>query len=144
MTSANLRTLGLDVGDNRIGVAIGDPAGVLASPSGFIERTSEADDVKRVLEIAHQHQVRRIVVGIPLSLNGQRGPQARAADAFRRALTRESEVQVIGWDERLSTVEAERRLKEAGAKPSMERGRTDAASAAIILQSYLDSQRDRL
>lgn len=103
----------------------------------------EEEDVRRILEMAREHQVTRIVVGIPLSLGGQRGPQARAADAFRRALAREVRVSVVGWDERFSTVEAERRLKEAGVQPSLERGRADAASAAIILQSYLDSQRGR-
>jgi putative Holliday junction resolvase len=135
--------MGLDVGERRIGVALSDPGGVLASPLTFIERVSPDADVQRVLALAHEHNVGRIVVGLPLTLRGQRGPQARAADAFRRALTTVSDIQVMAWDERLSTVEAERRLREAGTRPSMERGRTDAASAAIILQSYLDSRKAR-
>jgi len=138
-----LRIMGLDVGERRIGIALSDPTGMLASPLGFIERTLQHEDVKRVLEMAREHRTRRIVVGVPLSLSGQRGPQARATDGFRRALTRELDVPVVGWDERFSTAEAERRLKEAGVSPSLEKGRADAASAAIILQSYLDSQRGR-
>ena len=116
-----------------------DPAGVLASPLGFIDRTSEDEDVRCVLETAREHHAERLVVGIPLSLSGVRGPQARAAERFRRSLSRASDLPVVAWDERFSTLEAERRLKESGVRPSLERGRTDAASAAIILQGYLDS-----
>ena len=135
--------MGLDVGERRIGVALSDPDCVLASPLGSNERMSPDADVERVLALAHEHGAGRIVVGMPLTLRGQRGPQARAADTFRRSLTTVSDIPVMAWDERLSTVEAERRLREAGGKPSTERGRTDAASAAIILQSYLDSRKAR-
>jgi putative Holliday junction resolvase len=127
------------VGERRIGLALSDPAGVLASPLGFIDRTSEDEDVRRVLETAREHRAERLVVGIPLSLSGVRGPQARAVEGFRRSLSRASDLPVAAWDERFSTLEAERRLRESGVRPSLERGRTDAASAAIILQGYLDS-----
>jgi putative Holliday junction resolvase len=136
-----MRIMGLDVGERRIGVAISDPGGVLASPLEAIEREGEDRDVKRVLELMQKHDVGCVVVGIPFSMSGTMGQQAKRADTFRRALTRVSKVQVVGWDERLSTVEAERRLRQVGVDHSFDRGRTDAASAAIILQSYLDSQR---
>lgn len=138
-----LRVLGLDVGARRIGMALSDPEGILASPAGFLDRTTEEEDLRRVLEAASQHGVGRIVVGIPVSLSGRRGPQARAVDRFRRSLAGAFDLPVVSWDERLSTQHAERRLKEAGVEPSLERGRTDAAAAAIILQGYLDSLRNR-
>ena len=124
-------------------MALSDPEGILASPAGFLDRTTEEEDLRRVLEVVSQHRVGRIVVGIPVSLSGRRGPQARAIDRFRRSLARASDLPVVSWDERLSTTQAERRLKEAGVKSSLERGRTDAAAAAVILQGYLDSLRNR-
>ena len=131
------------MGARRIGMALSDPEGILASPAGFLDRTTEQEDLRRVLEVVSQHRVGHIVVGIPVSLSGRRGPQARTIDRFRRSLARASDLPVVSWDERLSTTQAERRLKEVGVKPSLERGRTDAAAAAVILQGYLDSLRNR-
>lgn len=129
------------MGERRIGLAISDPEGILASPAGVLDRTTDEEDVQRLLEVASREGVGRIVVGMPVSLSGRRGPQARAVDRFQRTLARASGLPVVSWDERLSTVQAERRLREAGVKPSSEPGRTDAAAAAIILQGYLDSLR---
>jgi putative Holliday junction resolvase len=113
----------------------------MASPLGFLHRTALEEDIARVLEFARKHGVERIVVGMPLSLSGEPGPQAERVRGFLEALRSSTPLPVEAWDERLSTAEAERLLREAGVKPSREKGRRDAASAAVILQSYLDSLR---
>ena len=136
-----LRALGLDVGEGRIGVSISDPTGLLSTPLTAITRSSLDSDLAAILDLAKEHSVREIVVGMPLSLNGQFGPQARITEHFLRALSKRASIPIRRWDERFSTQEAERRLREAGAKPSRDRGRLDAAAAAVILQGYLDSRR---
>lgn len=83
----------------------------------------------------------RVLVGMPLTVRGQKGRQAQEVEKFCEALREGMDLEVATWDERYSTIEAESRLREAGRKPSRDRGRTDAAAAAIILQSYLDSMR---
>jgi putative holliday junction resolvase len=130
------RAMGLDVGDSRIGVALSDPLGVLATPLTIITRGDIEDDVAAILKIARQHSVESIVVGLPLNMDGSRGAQAEKVHNFADELARRIELPVRFQDERLSTVEAMRLFKEAG-KPS--RGaRYDAAAAALILQAHLD------
>ncbi|MDP3062287.1 MAG: Holliday junction resolvase RuvX [Chloroflexota bacterium] len=133
-----MRVLGLDVGEARIGLALSDGEGRMASPIGALQRSAIEADVRQVLEDAARHGAERLVVGVPISLSGERGPQERAVRGFVKALRAATALRVDTCDERLSTVEAERRLHEAGVKPSRDRGRLDAASAAIILQAYLD------
>ena len=138
-----MRLLALDVGERRIGVAISDSIGILASPLTTIRRRSEERDVRAVLDLADEHDVGGIVVGVPYSLSGERGPQARQVERFRDALAARAGVAVTDQDERYSTVEAERLLRETGARPSEDRARVDAAAAAVILQAYLDAGRAR-
>ena len=135
-----MRVLGLDVGRRRIGLAVGDTATILATPVGALQRQGKASDVQSVLETARRQQAECIVVGIPYSLDGSLGPQGREVMAFYKVLKDKSPVPVEPWDERFSTVDAERLLREGGVKPSREKGRLDAASAAIILQAYLDGR----
>ncbi len=129
------------MGGRRIGLALSDPTGLIATPLGFIERTSAPSDVAAILRKASEHQVGRILVGLPLTKRGQMGPQAREVADFCESLGKGAKVPIVTWDERYSTVEAERLLRQAGRQPSRERGRADAAAAAVILQSYLDSER---
>ncbi len=136
-----MRLLALDVGERRIGVAVSDSLGILASPLTTINRSSEERDSRAVLDLAAEHEVGGIVVGIPYSLSGERGPQALAVERFRDALAARAGVPVIDQDERYSTVEAERLLRETGVEPSRDRARVDAAAAAVVLQSYLDAGR---
>jgi putative Holliday junction resolvase len=136
---AGRRVLALDVGDARIGLAISDPTGVIATPLPALTRRQPNDDAATVVRVAAEHDVGLIVVGLPLTLAGRRGPQARAVDAFRRLLAQVSPVPVTARDERLSTVEAARDLQAAGIQPSRDRARLDSAAAAVVLQSYLDS-----
>ena len=132
------------MGERRIGLAVSDPGGMLATPLGFIERKHLPRDIAQVVVHARDRGAERIVVGMPLSLNGRVGPQARRVEAFLKALRRRTDLPVDAVDERFSTAEAERLLRLAGRQPSRNRGQADAAAAAVILQGYLDSRRDRI
>lgn len=136
-----MRVMALDVGDKRIGVAVSDPTGLVPTPLTTIGTKSESEDIEAVLLLADEHAVEEIVVGLPLSLSGQRGPQARKVARFAESLSGRAAVPVTMLDERYSTAEAERLLREAGVQPARERARTDAAAAAVILRAYLDSRR---
>lgn len=140
MAGESLRVLGLDVGESRIGVAVSDSAGVVVTPLPAIRRSRLEEDCRVVLRVAREYFAVIIVVGMPISLNGRMGRQARQVRWFTRALAQESHIQVHSQDERFSTIEAERLLREGGHKPSLEKGLRDSASAAVILRSYLDSR----
>ena len=133
-----VRLLCLDVGERRIGLAVSDLGGAMATPAGFIQRTRLSHDIARVLEAASEKQAEGIVVGVPLSLNGTVGPQAKRVRSFIRALRRETDLFLDTVDERFSTAEAERLMRQAGRSPSRHKGDVDAAAAAVMLQEYLD------
>ncbi len=136
-----MRILGLDVGDKRIGVALSDPDGILASPLTVINRKEESLDIKAVIDIISQRGVARIVVGLPRSLDGSLGWQVSKVKDFVRKLSEHTRVPVYYRDERLTTVMA-RRLKQAsGRKGGRGKKSDDAQAAALILQSYLDELR---
>lgn len=135
-----MRVMGLDVGEKRIGVAVSDPTGLLASPLQAIKSTPDSDDVESVLRIAAEQDIGEIVVGMPLSLSGRAGPQAKRVSEFARTLASRTSVPVSFVDERYSTAEAEKRLREAGRRAAKVKARVDAAAAAIVLQAYLDSR----
>jgi putative holliday junction resolvase len=134
-----MRSLGLDVGDKRIGVALSDPLGMLASPLLVIERQDDAADIAAILQIVKQCKVEKIIVGLPQSMNGTIGAQAEKVKLFGEKLKKESPAPVDFRDERLSTVSAKRMIREAGTRKSnKKKGEYDAAAAAIILQTFLD------
>lgn len=135
------RTMGLDVGERRIGVAISDPTGTIATPLTVITRRQLAADVQTVLDLARVHDVTEIVVGLPIGLRGKVGPQAESVRVFGEALARASAIPVHYQDERLTTVAAERALIESGMRRERRREWIDAVAAALLLQSYLDRQR---
>ncbi|MQG00122.1 MAG: Holliday junction resolvase RuvX [SAR202 cluster bacterium] len=135
---AGLRVLGLDVGERRIGMAISDPTCTISSPLSPIVRSNEHEDIKNIINVANDNQVKTIVVGLPISLSGTLGPQGRKIKLFIKELSISSNIPVRSQDERFSTVEAQKLLREGGHKPSHNKGLLDSASAAIILQSYLD------
>jgi putative Holliday junction resolvase len=139
----------LDVGDRRIGVAVSDPGGTLATPHSVIVRRSKAEDFAALAQLVTAVGAGRVVVGLPLTLDGQMGPQARRVARYARALGAALGMPIELVDERYSTVEAAERLAQsnpahAGAAQSARRSgrrrRTaiDAAAAAVILQDYLD------
>lgn len=134
-------SIGLDVGRRRIGVAASDPTGFLASGVQVIHRSSLDRDLEAIRALAQRLRAVRIIVGYPLSLSGDCGPQAQEVERFAEALQGCVSIPVELWDERLSTLEADRRMQEAGVGGRKRRERVDVAAATLILQSYLDHVR---
>ena len=136
-----MRILALDVGERRIGLALSDPTGVIASPIDAIELDDNEAAHERAARHASGFELSEIVVGMPYSMSGARGRQAGRVAAFVREFSKLVDVPVTTVDERLSTAQAERLLRGRGVEPSRDKGRLDSAAAAVILQSYLDSRR---
>lgn len=140
MTRPNGRLLALDLGSVRVGVAVSDPLGLTASPSGWFPRRGPVKDVAAVRDLVVEHEAVGVVVGHPLRLTGEAGDTARESEAFAERLRAGGiDVPVILWDERLTTVQAERAMIEGGVRREKRRGAVDAVAAAILLQSYLDA-----
>ena len=139
------RVLGIDPGERRIGLALSDELGVLATPLAVLERRSWAIDVAAIEALVRAHAVTEVVVGHPKTVRGEVGPQARRAERFAREVSRAVSVPVRLWDERYSTIEAAERLAHEGGRARRRRpgsrDHPDAAAAAVILQGYLDSRR---
>jgi len=133
------RVLGVDLGSARIGLAVSDPEGLLAQPLDVVSNDGNALDV--VAEAVATSGASEIVVGLPMNMNGTSGPEAQAAEAFAARLRERTGLAVTLWDERLSTVEAERTMRSGGTNARKQRGRVDKVAAAIILQSFLESRR---
>jgi putative Holliday junction resolvase len=132
------RVLGLDVGSRRIGVAVSDELGTIASPVGFVERgPRDRAELRRLLD---QYGATRLVAGLPAGLSGREGPQAADTRAYADALAADLDLPLDYWDERLTTAIAERSLIASGTRRDKRRDRIDAVAAAIMLQSYLDAQ----
>jgi putative Holliday junction resolvase len=134
------RVLGLDLGDARIGVAISDGARRMAVPLGTI-RTGAPADVRAIADLIREHGVTLVVVGHPLLLSGEAGERAHHAQRFAAAIGEALDVPVQLQDERLSTVEAERALRETGASGRGRRRTIDRSAATVILQAWLDTDR---
>jgi len=135
-----MRILGLDVGERRIGVAVADQRARVALPVAVVERREMPADLDAIARLAQDQRAEAIVIGLPISLNGSLGPQAQAVKAFGQELSARLALPVEYWDERLSTVEAQRRLASAGKKGPKAKAQRDALAAAIVLQSYIDGQ----
>lgn len=141
MTSGKGRSLALDLGDVRIGTALSDPLGITAQPLGTIARVGPRKDLQRIDELIREHDVRTVIVGYPLLMSGEEGERAVAAREFAEQLRRRSgRLEVELWDERLTTVQAERTMISGGASRRQRRKRADTVAAVLILQSYLDSR----
>ena len=135
-----MRVVGLDLGSRRIGVAVSDPSGTVASPHAVIERSGdEGADHIAIAAMIISLAAERVVVGLPLSLDGTLGPAARAAQAEVDALAAVVPVPVETHDERLTTVTAERALRVQKVRARDRRRVVDKVAAAVILQSWLDS-----
>ena len=119
-----------------------DPTGTIATPIEAVKASGQ-NDAENIARIATEREANGIVVGLPLSLDGSQGPAARKVNAFCARLRNFTDLPVMSWDERMTTVEAHSLLREAGKSPSRargaERGKIDSASAAIILDSYMQS-----
>ena len=119
-------------------MAVCDAAGIMALPAGHLLRTKLGNDIQRVLEVGRQRQVEGLVVGVPYTLEGGLGAQAKRAQGFIRALQKSTGLPVFEVDERFTTFEAEALLRAAGRQPSREKGAADEAAAMLILQRFLD------
>ena len=133
-----MRTLAIDVGEKRIGIAISDEAGKIALPLDTLVRSDSLEnDLDQIAEIARRHSAQRIVVGLPISLSGQPGPAAEQMAEFAAALRQATPAEIVLWDERLTTVIAEKAMLAADVKRRQRRQHVDKVAATLILQSYL-------
>jgi putative holliday junction resolvase len=136
------RRLGIDVGAVRVGVALSDPDGLLATPLVTVPRDAEGGaDLRAIADLVAEHEVVQVVVGLPRTLAGREGPAAEAARAFADALTGVLAVPVVFSDERLTTVVATRQLRDSGRKGRKQRAVVDQVAAVAILQGWLDASR---
>jgi putative Holliday junction resolvase len=138
---AGVRLLALDVGDVRIGVALSDETGTLASGLVTLKAVGPRRDVQSVASLVREHGAGEVVVGLPLRLDGSLGSQGEKVLAFVERLRRVLRVPVVTRDERLTSVAADERLAEAGVRRRDRKARLDQAAAALILQELLDERR---
>ncbi len=130
--------LGLDVGEKTIGVAASDATRTIASPKCVIARGKFADDATSLLALIDDYAAGGLIVGLPLHMNGQMSPRAQAARSFAHNLMKRRDLPVVMWDERLSSVAAERAMLEADLSRAKRAARIDATAASLILQGALD------
>lgn len=136
-----MRIMGIDFGDSRIGVAVSDPLGWTAQGletiqwKGPMERPAE-----QIRQLVSQYGVEKIVIGLPKNMNGTIGPSGEKAMEFGELLGKVTGLEIVRWDERLTTVAANRMMHEVGMKTSKKKGSVDRIAAVLILQGYLDSR----
>lgn len=135
--------LGVDLGARRVGIAVSDPACTVASGLDTLNVRSLAEALTQVAGLVDERCARRIVVGLPLNMNGSEGEKAKEARRFARLLAERTKSDVVLWDERLTSVQARGELGRLGAGRSISRdkAKVDRVAATILLQSYLDSLR---
>lgn len=138
-----MRVLGLDVGDRRIGVALSDALGATAQPLTVLERRGLGQDVEAIAALATGHQAAAVVVGLPLTMQGKQGEQAKRVLAFVEALRNRLSCPVHLMDERLTTRQGERALLETDTSRRKRKRLIDQVAAQLILQSYLDGTAKR-
>ena len=134
--------MALDYGERRIGVAITDPTGTLALPLETLvrERSGDAAALKRIARLVADYEVNRVVVGLPLRLDGTSGTQAQRARRFGEHVAELTGVTVDYLDERLTSVEARRALRDAGVPARKQKGRVDPIAASLVLRTWLDRE----
>ena len=136
------RIMGLDIGDKTIGVAVSDLMGLTAQGVTTIKRVGKKKDIEAIKQIIAEKQVNKIVSGLPKNMNGTVGPQAEKVQKFCELLKEETNLPIEFWDERLSTVAAERSLIEGNVRRENRKKVIDMLAAVIILQGYLDLKRN--
>ncbi len=140
------RIMGLDFGSKTVGVAMGDPTGLIASPLEIIEREREdklRKTLARIEAIIEEYEVSKIVLGLPLNMDASSGERVRKTQEFKEMLERRTGLEVIFQDERLTTVEAHEIMSDVNVKGYDRKKYVDKIAAAIILQSYLDSVKEQ-
>lgn len=138
-----MRILALDFGTKRIGVAISDELFLTAQGMDSIRCSDRARDIEKVRGIVADNGVAEIIVGLPLNMNGTHSEKTREASVFMEMLSKEVNVPVRPWDERLTSVQAERTLLEADMSRAKRRSLSDKLAAQLILQNYLDYRRSQ-
>ena len=138
-----MRVMGLDFGSKTVGVSVSDPLGVTAQGVEIIRRTSEnklRQTLARIEALAREYEVGTFVLGFPKNMNNTKGDLAEKSLAFKETLERRTGIPVVMWDERLTTVEANRTLMESGVRRENRKEYVDKLAAVYILQGYLDSE----
>lgn len=133
-----MKMMGIDLGKVRTGVCVSDLSGFLAGRSVTVTANSRAELIERICRMIETERPGRVVVGLPLNMNGTEGEKARECRAFAALLQEKSGVPAVLWDERGSSVTANRVLSDAGKKRNRQRAKVDAVAAQVILQNYLD------
>ena len=136
-----MRAAAIDLGSVRVGLAVADDLGMLAHPRPHLDGKDGGRLLTRLADIAKRDSIDVFVVGLPRRLDGREGPEARRARKFADDLRHKTGVEVVLWDEWLTTREAASRLRERGLDAKRARSKVDSEAAAILLQSYLDSTR---
>jgi putative holliday junction resolvase len=136
-----MRFLGLDIGTKRIGLALSDELGITAQGLPTLNRTTPGNDFRKLLEIASQYKVEKIVIGLPKNMNGTLGKSAEQVLTFIQVMKEKTAIPVDVWDERLSTVAVNRTLVSANVSRRRRKKVVDKLAAVYILQGFLDSQR---
>ena len=137
-----MRVLGLDIGEKRIGVAVSDPSGSVATPLAVLDARRVLGDGRELARLVEDYEVELLVAGLPLSLDGSEGPQAVRVRRAAQRLAAFVSLPLEFADERLSSTEARRTMTEAGVTDRDKRGSVDMVAAAIFLQTYLDARRE--
>jgi putative Holliday junction resolvase len=135
------RILALDVGKKRIGLAVSDELGITAQGIETLQRTRIREDLQRLREIASQWNVQTLLIGRPLHMSGAQSRQSDYTEEFADRLQSHLQLPVVYWDERLTSAEAERMLRESGATLEQKKGAVDRLAAVLLLESYLGFQR---
>ena len=141
-----MRIMGLDFGSKTVGVAVSDPLGLTAQSLEIVRRKSEnklRQTYARIEELAAQYEVEKFVVGLPKNMNATEGERAEKSRAFADGLFRRTGIEVVMWDESLTTVAADRTMMEAGIRREDRKEYVDAIAASYILQGYLDYLQNR-
>lgn len=136
-----MRIMGLDVGDKTIGIAISDPLGFTAQGMETIRRTNLEEDIEKLKKIIMEKEVSKMVIGLPKNMNGTTGPQGQKVIEFASLLEDKTSIDIVLWDERLTTVAAERLLIDADVSRAKRKKVIDKIAATYILQGYLDSKK---
>ncbi|MGB4336954.1 MAG: Holliday junction resolvase RuvX [Bacillota bacterium] len=130
--------VGIDLGDSRIGIAVSDELGIVASPHSVLTSAGWNRDIENIARIVEEVGAGEVVVGLPVNMDGTHGPRAHKATEFAERLRKSLSVPVLLWDERLSTVQATRAMLEADLSRAKRKKAVDKAAASLILQNYLD------
>jgi putative Holliday junction resolvase len=139
--SEEIRILAIDYGTRRVGVAVSDPTGQIAQGLPTLSHGGLAHAASLVADLVRKYGAKTVVVGLPLGMHGRKTEATKQVEKFIQKLATLVSVPVVPWDERLTSVAAERAMHEMGSSPSRNRGKVDQVAAVLLLQGYLDSGR---